>query len=181
MKYFALLSLVPLALANRHLYARAYICDSQECIDAGSILNSECSDSQENVLACVCQLENSQYWGKLSECIANCDNPVTYSPEELKRLYCDAPTPSLSGSGNASATGSVDPSSALAAILSTLSGLSSEASSSTANDSSSGSETDESSATSATTSATTAATSTGNGAATIASASLLSLILLALL
>lgn len=176
---FAILASIALTQAKLSNQLHAFLkradssdatCDSQDCYDAAQILDDKCqgnSDvSESNVLQCVCDLDDDEYWSKLASCAKNCgEDGYNPSEDDLRKIYCnaaeryssiienystysydDAPLETESELAQdltefAEATGSVDPSSAIAAILSTLSGLSSSTASASASGSGSGSST----------------------------------------
>lgn len=68
-------------------------CESQKCVDASKALSKKCEKEQENVLGCICKVNDDDYWKKLSDCIQSCDtlqDVIDTSPSGLKQLYCDA-------------------------------------------------------------------------------------------
>lgn len=172
---FAILASIALTQAKLSNQLHAFLkradssdatCDSQDCYDAAQILDDKCqgnSDvSESNVLQCVCDLDDDEYWSKLASCAKNCgEDGYNPSEDDLRKIYCnaaeryssiienystysydDAPLETESELAQdltefAEATGSVDPSSAIAAILSTLSGLSSSTASASGSGSSS--------------------------------------------
>ncbi|KAI5966698.1 uncharacterized protein KGF55_000107 [Candida pseudojiufengensis] len=158
---FSILIFISAVLASTPelLFKRATSCDIQPCVDASNIISDKCDDSGNEVLSCICQLDDD-YWNKVSDCAKGCDSQNNnYSPDQLKQLYCQAaqyasehpdafPTeaPSAQSFSNLAdfsfdSTNTEDASSAIQAIINTLSALSqSEAkASSTGGSSSSGS------------------------------------------
>ncbi|KAI5950714.1 hypothetical protein KGF54_003788 [Candida jiufengensis] len=159
MKFSVLIFASAVLASPEFLFKRANTCDTQSCIDASKIISDKCDNKGDQTLTCICNLNNDDYWNKVSQCAKDCAQSQggDYSPDALKQLYCQAaqylssyslafPTSAPSAQSfdaselaafSIDSSNTKDASSAIQAILNTLSALS--ASEATASSTSGGS------------------------------------------